>query len=58
MTPEQWFGLALILMLGAMSPGPSVAVVIRNTMAGGKRMGVATGIGHGIGFGIYGNELN
>ena len=53
MTPEQWFGLALILMLGAMSPGPSVAVVIRNTMAGGKRMGVATGIGHGIGFGIY-----
>ncbi len=36
-----------------MSPGPSVAVVIRNTMAGGKRMGVATGIGHGIGFGIY-----
>lgn len=36
-----------------MSPGPSLAVVLRNTMAGGKRMGVATGVGHGIGFGIY-----
>ncbi|MFK7850475.1 MAG: LysE family translocator [Akkermansiaceae bacterium] len=53
MTAEQWFGLSLVLILGAMSPGPSVAVVIRNTMIGGKRMGVATGIGHGIGFGVY-----
>lgn len=46
-------GLATVLVLGAMSPGPSIAVVIRNTMNGGKRMGIATGIGHGIGFGIY-----
>lgn len=53
MSPEEWLGLALVLILGAMSPGPSVAVVIRNTMSGGKRMGVATGVGHGIGFGIY-----
>ncbi len=53
MTPEAWLGLAIVLVLGAMSPGPSVAVVIRNTMAGGKRMGVATGVGHGIGFGVY-----
>lgn len=53
MTPEAWLGLATVLILGAMSPGPSVAVVIRNTMVGGKRMGVATGVGHGIGFGIY-----
>ncbi len=53
MTPEAWFGLSVVLILGAISPGPSVAVVIRNTVAGGKRMGVATGVGHGIGFGIY-----
>ena len=36
-----------------MSPGPSLAVVLRNTMAGGRSQGVATGIGHGIGFGVY-----
>ena len=36
-----------------MSPGPSLAVVLRNTMVGGRRQGVMTGVGHGIGFGIY-----
>jgi len=45
--------LATVFILGAMSPGPSLAVVLRNTMAGGRRQGVMTGIGHGIGFGIY-----
>jgi len=45
--------LAAVFGLGAMSPGPSLAVVLRNTMSGGRRQGVATGIGHGIGFGIY-----
>ncbi len=45
--------LASVFSLGAMSPGPSLAVVLRNTMSGGRRQGVATGIGHGVGFGIY-----
>ena len=48
-----WVALATVFSLGAMSPGPSLAVVLRNTMAGGRRQGVSTGIGHGIGFGIY-----
>ncbi len=39
--------------LGAISPGPSVMVVIRNTIIGGRSQGVACAIGHGIGFGIY-----
>ena len=39
--------------LGAISPGPSVMVVIRNTIGGGRSQGVACAIGHGIGFGIY-----
>jgi threonine/homoserine/homoserine lactone efflux protein len=34
-------------------PGPSLAVVLRNTISGGRLQGVMTGIGHGIGFGIY-----
>ena len=53
MTPEAWAALATVFILGAMSPGPSLAVVLRNTMVGGRHQGVMTGIGHGIGFGIY-----
>ena len=43
----------MVLVLGAMSPGPSLVVLLRNTMEGGKARGVSCGIGHGIGFGIY-----
>lgn len=53
MEPSAWFALATVFTLGAMSPGPSLAVVLRNTMAGGRSQGISTGIGHGIGFGIY-----
>ena len=53
MNPEAWIALAVVFMLGAMSPGPSLAVVLRNSMIGGRRQGVMTGIGHGIGFGVY-----
>ncbi len=53
MEPGAWVALAAVFVLGAMSPGPSLAVVLRNTMSGGRSQGVATGIGHGIGFGIY-----
>tara|TARA_Y100001968_G_C19433746_1_gene758476 strand:+ start:2426 stop:3019 length:594 start_codon:yes stop_codon:yes gene_type:complete len=45
--------ILLVLILGAMSPGPSLAVLLRNTMEGGKARGVSCGLGHGIGFGIY-----
>ena len=53
MSPEAWAALALVFTLGAMSPGPSLAVVLRNTISGGRSPGVFTGLGHGIGFGIY-----
>jgi len=42
-----------VLILGAISPGPSLAVLLRNTVEGGKIRGVSCGVGHGIGFGIY-----
>ena len=45
--------ILVVLVLGAMSPGPSLAVLLRNTMEGGKARGVSCGVGHGIGFGIY-----
>ena len=53
MSPEEWAALAMVFILGAMSPGPSLAVILSNTISGGRSQGVATGIGHGIGFGIY-----
>ena len=45
--------LALVCASGAISPGPSLAVVIRNTVKGGRAQGVITGIGHGLGLTIY-----
>ena len=45
--------LALVCASGAISPGPSLAVVIRNTITGGRSQGVMTGLGHGIGLTIY-----
>lgn len=50
---EAIFAAATFFFLGAISPGPSVMVVIRNTIVGGRAQGVACAIGHGIGFGIY-----
>ena len=45
--------LSFVCAMGAISPGPSLAVVIRNTISGGRFQGVMTGVGHGIGLGIY-----
>ena len=46
-------GISFVCAMGAISPGPSLAVVLRNTISGGRTQGVMTGIGHGIGLGIY-----
>ena len=45
--------VCLVLIGGATSPGPSLAVVLRNTLIGGRSRGIACSVGHGIGFGIY-----
>ena len=46
-------GMSFVCAMGAISPGPSLAVVLRITISGGRTQGVMTGIGHGIGLGIY-----
>jgi len=48
-----WFQLAVICFLGAISPGPSLALVISNTIAGGRIYGVVTGLGHATGIGWW-----
>ena len=48
-----WFQFALVCTIGAMSPGPSLAVVIRNNINYNRLAGIMTSIGHGIGIGVY-----
>ncbi len=48
-----WLSIAAVLASGAVSPGPSLAVVVKNTVARGRREGVLTGLGHGLGVGLY-----
>ena len=48
-----WLALAAICIMGAISPGPSLALIMRNTVRGGRWHGMATGLGHGLGVGLY-----
>ena len=43
----------IVCLLGAMSPGPSMAVVIHNAIFKGRYNGILTSIGHGTGIAIY-----
>ena len=43
----------IVCLLGAMSPGPSMAVVINNAIFKGRYNGILTAIGHGIGITVY-----
>ncbi|MCO4799647.1 MAG: LysE family translocator [Colwelliaceae bacterium] len=48
-----WLSLAFICVMGALSPGPSLAVVVKNTLFGGSKQGYATAISHGFGVALY-----
>ena len=53
MTYFIWFQFALVCLIGAMSPGPSLAVVIRNNVNYNRIAGILTSLGHGLGIGVY-----
>ena len=36
-----------------MSPGPSLAVVLQQTLRNGRKAGMVTAVAHGIGIGLY-----
>ncbi len=48
-----FFKIFIVCLLGAMSPGPSMVVVINNAVFKGRFHGILTSIGHGIGIGMY-----
>lgn len=53
MTFFLFFQITFVCLLGAMSPGPSMIVVINNAIFKNKVNGIITALGHGLGIGIY-----
>ena len=49
---KSFIAISFVCAMGAISPGPSLVVVLRNTISGGRKQGVMTGIGHGVGLGL------
>ncbi|GHC16505.1 LysE family translocator [Aidingimonas halophila] len=48
-----WLSLAAVCAMGAISPGPSLAVVLRHTLGGGRLAGVSAALSHALGVGLY-----
>ena len=48
-----WVQFTAICIVGAMSPGPSMALIIRNSIKYGRLSGILSSVGHAIGIGIY-----
>ncbi|WP_019613849.1 LysE family translocator [Psychromonas ossibalaenae] len=48
-----WISLAAICLMGAMTPGPSLIIVLKHTVSGGRLNGFLTSIAHGLGVAIY-----
>jgi threonine/homoserine/homoserine lactone efflux protein len=48
-----WVSLLLICMMGAITPGPSLAVVLKHTISGGRMNGFVASIAHGLGIALY-----
>jgi len=46
-------GIASVLLLGAMSPGPSFIVVARNALSKSRAHGLATAVGTGLGVSLF-----
>ena len=53
MTLTTWVLLASACLAGAASPGPSVALLSKTVMDGGRRAGVVFGLAHGLGIFFY-----
>lgn len=53
MSLTAWLTIVGISMLGAMSPGPSLAVILKHTLSGGRKQGMTAAITHGLGVGLY-----
>ena len=53
MTFFLWSQFAIVCLLGAMSPGPSLALIIRNSINYNRTSGIVASIAHGLGICLY-----
>jgi threonine/homoserine/homoserine lactone efflux protein len=53
MTFFLWSQFAIVCLLGAMSPGPSLALIIRNSINFNRMSGIIASIAHGLGICVY-----
>ncbi|KEQ19271.1 LysE family translocator [Endozoicomonas numazuensis] len=53
MSASSWLSLFAVCILGAISPGPSLAAVMKSTLQGSRNHGLVTAITHAAGIGIY-----
>lgn len=53
MTFTTWLSLLLVCLMGAMFPGASLAVVLRQTLNNSALHGAVTSVSHALGVGVY-----
>ena len=53
MTFFLWSQFAIVCLLGAMSPGPSLAIIIQNSINYNRISGIIASIAHGLGICVY-----
>ena len=50
---ESWLQIALVCLLGAMSPGPSLALILSISINRGRIHGVTSSFSHGLGIALW-----
>ncbi len=53
MTLTIWLSIVAICVLGALTPGPSLAVVLRHTVTGSREHGIAAALFHAAGVALW-----
>ena len=53
MSITDWLSLSLLCLAGAVSPGPSMAVVLGACLNGGRTAGLVASWAHAVGIGLY-----
>lgn len=48
-----WLSVAIVCLFGAMSPGPSLAIIINHSLSQGKIAGIFAAVAHGVGIGLF-----
>lgn len=48
-----WLSFVVVCVLGTISPGPSLAVVLRQTLSNGRTHGVVTAASHSVGVSVW-----